>query len=112
MGFPEAFRGMDQNGRPTLVYVQISRNTFVALQPANPQRPPGLNHFGLHVENIEAARTLFAQRGANVDEHRVSANTNAILSNIFDLNGVRIELAELPPDSAHWQAMDRWDSRP
>src|SRR5215471_13344451 len=52
MGFPEAFRSMDEKGQTALVYVQISKNTFVELQPANPQRPPGINHFGLHVENM------------------------------------------------------------
>jgi catechol 2,3-dioxygenase-like lactoylglutathione lyase family enzyme len=107
MGFPEAFRNFDENGQPTLVYVQISRNTFVELQPANAQRPPGINHFGVHVENMGAATAMFKQRGAKVAETRVSA-TKAILSDITDLNGIRIELAELPPESLHRQAMQRW----
>ena len=107
MGFPEAFRVKDEKGQPTLVYVQISRDTFVELQPSNAQRPPGINHFGLHVENMAAATAMFKQRGASVDEIRTSA-TKAILSNITDPNGVRIELAELPPDSLHRQAMERW----
>ena len=107
MGFPEAFRSTDEKGQTTLVYVQISKNTFVELQPANPQRPPGINHFGVHVENMGAATAMFKQRGANVSEIRASA-TKAILSNITDLNGVRIELAELPPESSHRQAMERW----
>jgi catechol 2,3-dioxygenase-like lactoylglutathione lyase family enzyme len=107
MGFPEAFRNKDEKGQTTLVYVQISRNTFVELQPANPERPPGINHFGLHVENMGAATAMFKQRGANVGEIRPSA-TKAILSNITDPNGIRIELAELPPDSLHRQAMERW----
>ena len=107
MGFPEAFRSKDEKGQTTLVYVQISRNTFVELQPANPQRPPGINHLGLHVENMSAAAAMFKQRGANVGETRVSP-TKAILSNITDPNGVRIELAELPPESLHRQAMERW----
>ena len=107
LGFPEAFRNIDEKGQPTLVYVQISRNTFVELQPANAQRPPGINHFGVHVENMGAATAMFKQRGANVSEIRASA-TKAILSNVTDLNGNRMELAELPPDSLHRQAMERW----
>src|SRR6185295_14127630 len=98
MGFPEAFRSTDEKGQVTLVYVQISKNTFVELQPANAQRPPGINHLGLHVENMAAATAMFKQRGANVSETRVSP-TKAILSNITDPNGIRIELAELPADS-------------
>jgi catechol 2,3-dioxygenase-like lactoylglutathione lyase family enzyme len=107
MGFPEAFRSKDDKGQTTLVYVQISRDTFIELQPANPQRPPGINHLGLHVENMNMATAMFKQRGANLSETRVSP-TKAILSNITDPNGVRIELAELPPESAHRQAMERW----
>jgi catechol 2,3-dioxygenase-like lactoylglutathione lyase family enzyme len=107
MGFPEAFRSVDERGQVALVYVQISKNTFIELQPANPQRPPGINHLGLHVENMTAATAMFKQRGANLSETRTSA-TKAILSNITDPNGVRIELAELPPESMHRQAMERW----
>jgi catechol 2,3-dioxygenase-like lactoylglutathione lyase family enzyme len=107
MGFPEAFRNLDDKGQPTLVYVQISRNTFIELQPANAQRPAGLNHLGIHVENMAAATAMFKQRGADVSETRVSP-TKAILANITDPNGIRIELAELPADSEHRKAMDRW----
>jgi len=106
MGFPEAFRNLDEKGQPTLVYVQISKNTFVELQPAN-GRPTGINHLGIHVENMSAATGMFKQRGANLTETRTSP-TKAILSNITDLNGIRIELAELPPESLHRQAMNRW----
>jgi len=106
LGFPEAFRNLDEKGQPTLVYVQISKNTFVELQPAN-GRPTGVNHFGIHVENMGNVTTMFKQRGADVSEIRTSP-TKAILSNITDLNGIRIELAELPPESLHRQAMNRW----
>jgi len=107
MGFPEAFRSKDDKGQVTLVYVQISRDTFIELQPANPQRPAGINHLGIVVQNMKDAAAMFRQRGANVSDIRVSA-TKAILSNITDPNAVRIELAELPPESAHRQAMERW----
>jgi hypothetical protein len=107
MGFPEAFRQTDDKGQVTLVYVQISKNTFIELQPSNPQRPAGINHLGVVVENMNAATQMFKQRGADVGEIRTSG-TKAILSNIMAPNGVRIELAELPPDSLHRQAMDRW----
>ncbi len=105
--FPEAFRSFDEKRQPTLVYVQISRNTFLELQPANADRPPGLTHFGVVVDNMGAAAAMFKQRGANVSETRVSP-TKAILSNVTDLNGVRMELLELPPESLHRQAMERW----
>jgi catechol 2,3-dioxygenase-like lactoylglutathione lyase family enzyme len=107
MGFPEAFRIKNASGQVQLVYVQISQNTFVELQPANAQRPPGITHFGLHVENMGAATAMFRARGAAVGETTLSG-TKAILSNIVDPNGIRMELAELPPESLHRQAMERW----
>jgi len=107
MGFPEAFRLANAAGQVQLVYVQISQNTFVELQPATAQRPPGINHFGVHVDNMAAATAMFRQRGAAVGE-TIASGTKAVLSNIVDPNGVRMELAELPPESLHRKAMERW----
>jgi catechol 2,3-dioxygenase-like lactoylglutathione lyase family enzyme len=70
MGFREAFTVRDDKGQPVLAYVQASRNTFVELQPANANRPPGLNHFGLHVENLRATSPPLKQRGVTVEEPR------------------------------------------
>jgi lactoylglutathione lyase len=107
LGFPEAFRVNDDQGRPRLVYVQISQNTFVELQTAG-TNPAGMSHFGLHVEDMEKAVAMFKARGANVGPIR-NSDTGAILSNITDLNGITIEMAELPDASLHRQAMNRWN---
>src|ERR1700722_4557803 len=72
MGFPEAFRITNPSGQGQRVYVQVSKDTFVELQPANPQRPPGITHFGLHVENMAAATAMFKQRGAAVGDTTLS----------------------------------------
>ena len=106
MGFPEAFRLTNAQGQVQLVYVQISQNTFIELQPAN-GRPLGVSHFGLHVENMKDAVAMFKARGAEVSDINVSG-TKAVLSNITAPNGIRMELAELPPESLHRQAMNRW----
>ena len=107
MGFPEAFRVKNDRGELQLVYVQVSKNTFIEIQAANAQRPPGIYHFGVHVENVKDAVAMWKARGANVQPITGSA-TKAILSNIVDPNGVRMELTELPPESLHRQAMERW----
>lgn len=106
LGFPEAFRNMNAQGQVQLVYVQISQNTFIELQPAN-GRPLGVSHFGLVVDNMKDAVAMFKARGAEVSDINLSG-TKAILSNIAAPNGIRIELAELPPESLHRQAMNRW----
>jgi methylmalonyl-CoA/ethylmalonyl-CoA epimerase len=106
LGFQEAFRSLDEAGDPRLVYMQISRNTFVELNRAD-GRPTGINHLGIHVEDVGAAAEMFRQAGAEVADVRQSS-TGAVLSNVMDLNGIRIELAELPPESEHRKAMNRW----
>jgi len=108
LGFPVAFRVDDEGGRPRLVYLQVSRDTFVELNPATPERPPGINHVGVHVEDIAATAVSFRNRGAEVTEPALSTLTGAILANVTALNGVRIELLELPPDSLHRQASGRF----
>ena len=106
LGFPEAFRVNDDKGQARLVYVQISKGTFFELQPG-PGKPAAINHVGIHVENMAQATEMFKKRGVNVGEIRQS-DTGAVLNNITDPNGIRIELAELGPQSMHRKAMDRW----
>ena len=107
MAFPEAFRVVNDAGQTGLVYVQISRNTFIELQGANDNRPPGLTHLGIEVEDMDAATQMFSGRGASVSEPR-SGSTNAILSNVTDPNGIRIELSEYPAGSLQRDAIDNW----
>jgi catechol 2,3-dioxygenase-like lactoylglutathione lyase family enzyme len=109
MGFKEAFRNSDAQGNPTAIYIQVSKNTFIELQPANAQRPAGLNHFGMEAPNIEKAVAFFKQRGAMATEPGApSAFSHARLANVTDLNGLRIELAELGPESLQRKASDSW----
>jgi catechol 2,3-dioxygenase-like lactoylglutathione lyase family enzyme len=108
MGYKEAFRATNDKGEPTLVYLHISRDTFLELGQANAQRPAGFTHYGLVVNNGSAAVSLFKQRGLTVSEPNVSGNTKAILANITDPYVGRIELAEITPDSLHRKALDSW----
>ena len=93
MGFPEAFRVKTPQGDLQLVYVQVSQNTFIELQSVNAQRPAGIYHFGVHVDNMAQATAMWKERGADVRETTLSSGTKAILSNIIDPNGVRMERA-------------------
>jgi catechol 2,3-dioxygenase-like lactoylglutathione lyase family enzyme len=109
LGFPEAFRLDNAQGELDMVYVQVSQNTFVELRPANAERPAGITHFGVHVNNIENLVATLRARGAEVEDVRASGSgTYAILSNVVDPYGNRMELTELPPESLHRQAMERW----
>jgi catechol 2,3-dioxygenase-like lactoylglutathione lyase family enzyme len=107
MGYREAFRVFDDKKQPRLVYMQISKNTFLELNPANAQRPAGFTHYGLHVENVADAVAMFRKRGVMVSDTNVS-DTKAVLANITDPYMGRIELAELTPDSLHYKAIQSW----
>ena len=107
MGYKEAFRVLDDKKQPRLVYMQISKNTFLELNPANAQRPAGFTHYGLHVENVAEAVAGFRKNGVTVSDTNVS-DTKAILANITDPYMGRIELAQLPPESLHYKAIQSW----
>ena len=107
MGYREAFRALDDKGQPRLVYMQISKNTFLELNPANAQRPAGFTHYGLHVENAAAAVARFRKNGVMVTDPNTS-DTKAILANITDPYMGRIELAEITPESLHNKAIQSW----
>jgi catechol 2,3-dioxygenase-like lactoylglutathione lyase family enzyme len=107
MGYTEAFRVNDEKGQPRLVYMQISKNTFLELNVANAQRPAGFTHYGLHVDKTADAVAMFRKRGVTVSDPNVS-DTKAVLANITDPYMGRIELAELTPESLHYKAIQSW----
>jgi len=107
MGYREAFRVNDQKGQPRLVYMQISKNTFLELNPATAEPPAGFTHYGLQVENAAQAVARFRKSGLTVSDTNTS-DTKAILANITDPYMGRIELTELPPESLHYKAIQNW----
>lgn len=108
MGFPEAFRVRTPQGGVQLVYVQVSKDTFIELQTIAADRPAGIYHFGVVVDDMVQATTMWKSRGADVRQITPSSGTKSILSNIYDPNGVRMELLQLPPELLHAQATSRW----
>jgi hypothetical protein len=110
MGYREAFRANDSNGQPRLVYMQISRNTFLELQPATAQRPAGFTHYGLVVGNTADAVSAFRKRGLTVSDVTKS-DTGVILSNITDPYMGRVELVQITPESMHNKAIQRWKDK-
>ena len=107
MGYREAFRANNPDGTLRLVYLQISKNTFMELQPANAERPAGFSHYGLVVNNARDAVARFKKSGLTVSDAAASS-TKAILANITDPYVGRIELAELTPESLHYKAIQSW----
>src|ERR1700685_1044491 len=98
MGFKEAFTLRDKDGKPTLTYLQLSRDTFLELAPATAERPVGLSHIGFLPRDLNGTVAALRQRGVKVDDPRTGA-TRTSITNVIDPNGVRLELLDFLPDS-------------
>ena len=107
MGFREAFVYRGAKGEPQLAYLQVSRNSFVELQPANATRPPGLTHYGLVVDDLKATFATLKQRGVTVEDPR-PGRRDSFVANAKDLDGVEMEFFQLGPDSPQAQASASW----
>src|ERR1700709_1874452 len=68
MGFREAFSIKDKDGKPTLTYLQINKDTFLELAPATAERPAGLGHVGIWPDNLNATVAALRQRHIKVDD--------------------------------------------
>jgi catechol 2,3-dioxygenase-like lactoylglutathione lyase family enzyme len=110
MGYREAFRANDANGAPRLVYMQISKNTFLELQPSTAQRPAGFTHYGLVVGSAVDTVSAFKKRGLTVTDTSKS-DTGVVLANITDPYMGRVELVEITPESMHNKAIQGWRGR-
>jgi catechol 2,3-dioxygenase-like lactoylglutathione lyase family enzyme len=107
IGLKEAFTVKDAAGKPTLSYLQITKDTFLEIAPATGDRTVGLSHIGIWPENLTATVALLRQRGVKVDDPRTGATLTSI-TNPTDPNGIRLELLDFLPGSLPKKAMDEW----
>ncbi len=107
MGFREAFTIRDKDNKPTLAYLQVTRDTFIELGQAAPERPVGLSHIGLWPEDMNATIAMLRSRGVQVGDPR-TGSTKTSITNAVDPNGVRLEILDFLPDSLPRKAMESW----
>jgi catechol 2,3-dioxygenase-like lactoylglutathione lyase family enzyme len=107
MGFREAFSVKDKDGKTALAYLQINRDTFVELAPATADHPVGVSHIGIWADDLNKTVTVLRERGVKMD-NPISGATKSILTNMFEPNGIRLELLEYPPESLQRKAIDSW----
>jgi len=107
IGLKEAFTVKDAAGKPTLTYLQITKDTFLEIAPATGDRAVGLSHIGIWPENLAATFALLRQRGVKVDDPR-TGSTQTSITNATDPNGIRLELLDFLPGSLPKKAMDDW----
>ena len=108
MGFREAFAFRQPDGKPILTYLQISRETFLEIQPATPENPPGMVHLGIETGDAKATVARLKRMGAKVNEITASARSGALLTTVADPEGIRSELLEFGPASLQRKTMDAW----
>ena len=108
MGFHVAFKFPSPDGKPTTTYFQINRDTFLEMAPASATVPAGITHMGIESTDVKGTIARLRQAGATVEDFRVSGPTKALLSNLNDPSGIRLELIELTPDSLHKKAELSW----
>ena len=107
LGLKEAFTFRDARGRP-LSYLQISRDTFLELQQANADRPPGFVHIGIEVGSLAAAVPQFRRNGLDVRNPTESERTKALISQATGQDGLSFELLEFGPDSLQRKVINAW----
>ena len=107
LGFKEAFRLNKADGKPLLLYLQISDDTFVELFPnvtrAAPQSPM-IFHFGLVVKNLQQTLHALEARGYPMpaDAYEQAAKLAIDGTNYFNIkdpDGNFIELSQFNQES-------------
>jgi lactoylglutathione lyase len=107
MGFKEAYRFPSPDGRPSTTFLQVNRDTFIEMAPAN-GKPAGLTHIGVYSDDAQGSVMQFRQAGATVADSRPSENSGSRLANVTDPDGIRVEINEQPAGSLMRKAMESW----
>jgi catechol 2,3-dioxygenase-like lactoylglutathione lyase family enzyme len=119
MGFPVAFKFSSQDGTRTNTFFQMSRDSFLEMQQATADVRPGLTHAHFVVDDLNATLARLRQAGlppAPPNSQPASAVTGAGFSqnifvknaNVYDPDGIRLELNELVPESLMKKAAESW----
>ncbi len=119
MGFPVAFKFSSQDGTRTNTFFQMSRDSFLEMQQATADVRPGLTHAHFVVDDLSATLARLRQAGlptappnsppaSAVTEAGFSQNIFVKNANVYDPNGIRLELNELVPESLMKKAAESW----
>jgi catechol 2,3-dioxygenase-like lactoylglutathione lyase family enzyme len=118
MGLREAFTVSNPNG-PRTTYYQLSRDTFLEIQPATGDVKPGISHVHLAVDDLNATIARLKQAGipgaprngttpGTITDASVAQATNVKNAVIAEPDGLRLELDEWTPQSLIRKAADSW----
>jgi catechol 2,3-dioxygenase-like lactoylglutathione lyase family enzyme len=119
MGLREAFKFSKADGKGTVTYYQLSRDTFLEMEQTTGDVHPGYTHVHLAVDDLNGTIARLKQAGipgaarnattpGTVTETGVAQPSNVKNANIFDPAGLRLELNELGPESLTTKATESW----
>ncbi len=108
LGFKLAYQFDTPEGKPIFAYVQISKNTFLELIPADGEHQPGFDHYGLESTQLKALATQYKKAGIETADPSVSTFTGIHLCMAKDPDGIRFELIEPVAGSRLRQVIDAW----
>ena len=106
LGFPEVYRFKNDQGQTTIAFVQAGPNTFLEIAPSNANRPVGLTHFGVQVDNMETTIGALKDRGVTATAPREVAPQWSVSS--VTGPGARVELTALGSQSVLETATAGW----
>jgi len=121
MGFPIAFKFSSPDGKRTNTFFQIGRESFLEMQQATADVRPGLTHAHFVVDDLTATLARLrqawlataspnSQPTSSVSVAGFSQNIFVKNANVFDPDGIRLELNELVPESLMKKATDSWSA--
>src|SRR5262245_43311875 len=107
LGLRIAYTVPKADGSPLLTYLQLNRETFVELIPANPGDRTGVTHLGMEVGDIEAIVKDLRSHGVAANDASLTP-AKALYTRIRDPNQVEIEVMQFGPEASQRKAMDAW----
>ena len=96
IGLPELNRRYDDDGNLILIFLKLGEDSRLEINPATPENPPGLGHFGVNVPDIAAAKALYRDRGAVVSD-TIASPSGTQFAYVTGPHGAVMEL--LQPES-------------
>lgn len=113
VGFREAFRMHNPEGKTGGIYLYIAQGQFIEIFPDGEgaqadNKNIGIKHICIEVENAAAFQEELRKKGAPIDTELKTGISKCIQFWTHDPDGNRIEFMELPPESMQAQANKRF----